>query len=165
MLWDEPTTGLDPESTRDISHLIRHMQEKYKVSSIIVTHDMICAKIVADRISVLKDGEYIISDTYKNLEKSDDEFVKSFFMEVGDEDVKNDENVKRKKDTHEDSTETNEPEKTYSNSKKENGKDIVSDVKESVKTDDKKNDIEEKKEEDTDEKGKTEKENKEKNNI
>ena len=81
MLWAEPTTGLDPETTRDISHLIRQMQNKYKVSSIVVTHDMICAKIVADRISVLKDGEYIISDTYENLEKSDNEFVRSFFSE------------------------------------------------------------------------------------
>ena len=79
MLWDEPTTGLDPETTRDISQLIRQMQDKYKASSIVVTHDMICAKIVADRISVLKDGEYIISDTYDNLEKSDNEFVRSFF--------------------------------------------------------------------------------------
>ncbi len=79
MLWDEPTTGLDPETTRDISYLIRKMQDKYKASSIVVTHDMICAKIVADRIAVLKDGEYIISDTYENLEKSEDKFVKAFF--------------------------------------------------------------------------------------
>ncbi len=82
MLWDEPTTGLDPETTRDISYLIRNMQEKYKVSSIVVTHDMICAKIVGDSISVLKDGEYIISGTYEDLEKSEDKFVKSFFNEV-----------------------------------------------------------------------------------
>ena len=82
MLWDEPTTGLDPETTRDISYLIRNMQEKYKVSSIVVTHDMICAKIVGDCISVLKDGEYIISGTYEDLEKSEDKFVKSFFKEV-----------------------------------------------------------------------------------
>lgn len=81
MLWDEPTTGLDPETTRDVSDLIRQMQDKYKVSSIVVTHDMICAKIVADRISVLKDGEFIISDTYENLERSDNKFVKSFFGE------------------------------------------------------------------------------------
>jgi phospholipid/cholesterol/gamma-HCH transport system ATP-binding protein len=83
MLWDEPTTGLDPETTRDISYLIKKMQDKYKVSSIVVTHDMICAKIVGDSISVLNDGEYIISDTYENLEKSEDRFVKSFFNENG----------------------------------------------------------------------------------
>jgi phospholipid/cholesterol/gamma-HCH transport system ATP-binding protein len=82
MLWDEPTTGLDPETTRDISHLIVDMQEKYKVSSIVVTHDMICAKIVADRIVVLKDGTYAESGTYAELEQSTDKFVHSFFEEV-----------------------------------------------------------------------------------
>ena len=82
MLWDEPTTGLDPETTRDISHLIVRMQEKYKVSSIVVTHDMICAKIVADRILVLNDGAYGTSGTYQELENSTDDFVRSFFEEV-----------------------------------------------------------------------------------
>ncbi len=82
MLWDEPTTGLDPETTRDISHLIVRMQRKYKVSSIVVTHDMICAKIVANRIVVLKDGTYTDSGTYDELESSDDDFVRSFFEEV-----------------------------------------------------------------------------------
>ena len=81
MLWDEPTTGLDPETTRDISRLIVDMQKKYGVSSIVVTHDMICAKIVADRIAVLNDGVYTSSGTYAELEKSEDEFVKSFFRE------------------------------------------------------------------------------------
>lgn len=82
MLWDEPTTGLDPETTRDISHLIVRMQRKYKVSSIVVTHDMICAKIVANRIVVLKDGTYTESGTYDELERSDDDFVRSFFEEI-----------------------------------------------------------------------------------
>ncbi len=82
MLWDEPTTGLDPETTRDISHLIVDMQKKYKVSSIVVTHDMICAKIVADRIVVLNDGTYAESGTYDELEQSPDKFVHSFFEEV-----------------------------------------------------------------------------------
>ncbi|NOS83678.1 MAG: ATP-binding cassette domain-containing protein [Ignavibacteria bacterium] len=79
MLWDEPTTGLDPATAREISNLIVDMQKKYKVSSIVVTHDMICAKIVADRIVVLKDGTYANSGTYDELVKSDDEFVRSFF--------------------------------------------------------------------------------------
>lgn len=82
MLWDEPTTGLDPETTRDISHLIVDMQKKYKVSSIVVTHDMVCAKIVADRILVLKNGIYAESGTYDELENSPDDFVRSFFGEV-----------------------------------------------------------------------------------
>lgn len=82
MLWDEPTTGLDPETTRDISHLIVRMQQKYKVSSIVVTHDMICAKIVANRIVVLNNGTYNESGTYAELENSKDNFVRSFFEEV-----------------------------------------------------------------------------------
>lgn len=82
MLWDEPTTGLDPETTRDISNLIVSMQKKYKVSSIVVTHDMICAKIVSDRILVLNDGAYGTTGTYKELENSTDVFVRSFFEEV-----------------------------------------------------------------------------------
>lgn len=82
MLWDEPTTGLDPETTRDISHLIVRMQRKYKVTSIVVTHDMICAQIVANKIVVLKNGTYTESGTYDELENSDDEFVKSFFEET-----------------------------------------------------------------------------------
>jgi phospholipid/cholesterol/gamma-HCH transport system ATP-binding protein len=94
MLWDEPTTGLDPETTRDISQLIKKMQEKYKVSSIVVTHDMICAKIVADRISVLNEGKYIITDTYENLEKSDDKFVRAFFNEEEEIEVKKENDIK-----------------------------------------------------------------------
>jgi phospholipid/cholesterol/gamma-HCH transport system ATP-binding protein len=91
MLWDEPTTGLDPETTRDISHLIVDMQKKYKVSSIVVTHDMVCAKIVADRILVLKDGIYAESGTYDELENSPDDFVRSFFGEVkGESENRND---------------------------------------------------------------------------
>lgn len=82
MLWDEPTTGLDPETTRDISHLIVRMQQKYKVSSIVVTHDMICAKIVANSIVVLKEGTYTERGTYEQLENSNDNFVRSFFEEV-----------------------------------------------------------------------------------
>lgn len=79
MLWDEPTTGLDPETTREISRLIVSMQEKYGVSSIVVTHDMLCAKIVADRIAVLHDGVYSAEGTYGELERINEDYVKSFF--------------------------------------------------------------------------------------
>lgn len=79
MLWDEPTTGLDPATAREISNLIVQMQKKYKVSSIVVTHDMECSKIVADRIVILQDGEYKHSGTFDELKSSDDEFVRSFF--------------------------------------------------------------------------------------
>lgn len=82
MLWDEPTTGLDPETTREISRLIVKMQQKYRVSSIVVTHDMICAKIVANSIVVLKEGTYTERGSYEELERSDDKFIRSFFEEV-----------------------------------------------------------------------------------
>jgi phospholipid/cholesterol/gamma-HCH transport system ATP-binding protein len=79
MLYDEPTTGLDPITSREISELILQMQKKYKTSSIIITHDIECAQITADRILVLQDGEYVAEGTYAELEKSKSEFVRSFF--------------------------------------------------------------------------------------
>ena len=56
MLYDEPTTGLDPITSTEISSLIVHIQKKYKTSSIIITHDIACTKNVADRIIVIRDG-------------------------------------------------------------------------------------------------------------
>ncbi|MDN3584197.1 ABC transporter ATP-binding protein [Mucilaginibacter flavus] len=82
MLYDEPTTGLDPVTSREISELILHMQKKYKTSSIIITHDLECARITADRIVVMNDGEYIAEGSWKELQKSDNELVKSFFNET-----------------------------------------------------------------------------------
>jgi len=82
MLYDEPTTGLDPITSREISELILHMQKKYKTSSIIITHDMECARITADRIVIMDDGEYIAEGSYKELQKSDNKIVKSFFSET-----------------------------------------------------------------------------------
>lgn len=79
MLYDEPTTGLDPATSREISKLILQMQKKYKTTSIIVTHDMECARMVSDRMVVLKEGEYIAEGTFAELQKSEDPFVKSFF--------------------------------------------------------------------------------------
>lgn len=79
MLFDEPTTGLDPITSKEISKLILDVQKKYNTSSIIITHDTECAKITANRIIVLKDGQFAAEGTYKELEKSDDEWVRSFF--------------------------------------------------------------------------------------
>lgn len=79
MLYDEPTTGLDPITSREISVLINEVQEKYNTSSIIITHDMDCARLVADRVIMLKDGEVIAEGTLEELEKSDDEWIQSFF--------------------------------------------------------------------------------------
>ncbi len=82
MLYDEPTTGLDPITSREISELILGMQKKYKTTSIIITHDMECARITADRIVIMKDGEYIAEGSFDQLKQSADEFVKSFFTET-----------------------------------------------------------------------------------
>lgn len=79
MLYDEPTTGLDPITSREISELILQMQKKYKTTSIIITHDMECARITADRIVVMKDGEYVAEGTFDKLKSSKEQFVRSFF--------------------------------------------------------------------------------------
>jgi phospholipid/cholesterol/gamma-HCH transport system ATP-binding protein len=82
MLYDEPTTGLDPITSREISELILDMQKKYKTSAIIITHDMECAKITADRVVIMNEGTYIAEGSFDELKKSDDELVRSFFNET-----------------------------------------------------------------------------------
>jgi phospholipid/cholesterol/gamma-HCH transport system ATP-binding protein len=82
MLYDEPTTGLDPITSREISELILQMQKKYKTTSIIITHDMDCAKVTSDRVVVMSDGTYVAEGTFEELQHSEDEFVKSFFLDI-----------------------------------------------------------------------------------
>lgn len=79
MLYDEPTTGLDPITSKEISELILDMQKKYGVSSIIITHDIACAKIVANRMLVMHEGVIIAEGTFDELEKSEDKLISSFF--------------------------------------------------------------------------------------
>ncbi len=79
LLYDEPTTGLDTITAKEISELIIHIQKKYKTTSIIITHDMACAKFTSDRIVILKDGIIYAEGNYESLEQSGDEWVKSFF--------------------------------------------------------------------------------------
>lgn len=80
MLYDEPTTGLDTITSREISELILAIQQKNKTTSIIITHDMACAKLTGDTIVILKDGTINAQGTYDELEKSKDEWVRSFFI-------------------------------------------------------------------------------------
>ncbi len=79
MLYDEPTTGLDPVTSKEISELILKIQKKYNTTSIIITHDMPCAKTTANRIVVLKDGKFVAEGSYEELERTDDDWVRAFF--------------------------------------------------------------------------------------
>lgn len=79
MLYDEPTTGLDPVTSDEISGLINDVQKRYKTSSIIITHDIECARNTANRIIMLKDGEVYQEGKLEAFEKSSDPLIKSFF--------------------------------------------------------------------------------------
>lgn len=79
MLYDEPTTGLDPVTSDEISALINDVQKKYKTSSIIITHDMECVRATADRVIMLQDGEVYLEGKLDEFEKSGDALIKSFF--------------------------------------------------------------------------------------
>ena len=79
ILYDEPTTGLDPITSKEISQLILDVQKKYNAASIIITHDIECARITANRMIVIKEGECTAEGTFKELSESKDEWVNSFF--------------------------------------------------------------------------------------
>ncbi|MCX6312469.1 MAG: ATP-binding cassette domain-containing protein [Bacteroidetes bacterium] len=79
ILYDEPTTGLDPVTGKEISQLMVEVQKKYNTSSVIISHDVNCVKIVANRIVLLIDGMCYTSGTYSELSNSEDPKVKQFF--------------------------------------------------------------------------------------
>ncbi len=79
LLLDEPTAGLDPITSREIDELILKLQEERDVASIVVTHDLQSAKIIADRIVLLNQGNAVIEGTFDELERSGDRFVAEFF--------------------------------------------------------------------------------------
>lgn len=79
ILYDEPTTGLDPITSKEISQLILDIQKKYNTASIIITHDIECAHIAANRIIMIKDGASKAEGTFEELSNSKDEWVRSFF--------------------------------------------------------------------------------------
>lgn len=82
MLYDEPTTGLDPTTSGEISELILDIQKKYKTSSIIITHDIACARTVANRLVMLKDGKMYKEGKLEDFETSEDKIIKSFFNSI-----------------------------------------------------------------------------------
>ena len=79
ILYDEPTTGLDPITGTEISDLIVEIQQKYKTSSIVISHDMNCVKRTADRIAILLHGICYAEGTYASLDASDDSNVRQYF--------------------------------------------------------------------------------------
>lgn len=79
IFYDEPTTGLDPITTKEISLLIKKLQQELNITSVTITHDMICAKIIADRSIFLKDGKIIYNGDLNSLFNSKDEFLRNFF--------------------------------------------------------------------------------------
>jgi phospholipid/cholesterol/gamma-HCH transport system ATP-binding protein len=79
MLYDEPTTGLDPVTSNEISLLINDIQKKNKTSSIIITHDIECVRTNADRVIMIHEGEVYAEGKIKEFENSTDGLIKSFF--------------------------------------------------------------------------------------
>jgi phospholipid/cholesterol/gamma-HCH transport system ATP-binding protein len=80
ILYDEPTTGLDPYTSREISELIVRIQEKYNASSIVVTHDLKCARTVSDQISILHDGQFIANGSFNDLKNHENPIVSNYFI-------------------------------------------------------------------------------------
>ncbi len=79
MLYDEPTSGLDPITSIEINDLINEVQERYHTSSIIITHDLTCAKSTGDRVAMLLDGRFIKVGTFSEVFSLKDERVQSFY--------------------------------------------------------------------------------------
>jgi len=79
MLYDEPTSGLDPITSAEINELINEVQEKYNTSSVIITHDLTCAKNTGNRIALLLNGKFLKVGKFEEVFESDDEHVKGFF--------------------------------------------------------------------------------------
>ncbi len=79
MLYDEPTSGLDPVTSAEIIELINEVQQKYNTSSIIITHDLTCAKNTGNRTAMLLDGRFLKIGTFDDVFDTDDEQLKGFF--------------------------------------------------------------------------------------
>jgi phospholipid/cholesterol/gamma-HCH transport system ATP-binding protein len=79
ILYDEPTTGLDTITAKEIIQLMLLIQKKYNTSSLIISHDMNCVRLASNRVAILIDGKCYATDTYKNLLKSTDSIIKQFF--------------------------------------------------------------------------------------
>src|SRR6476660_7399427 len=79
MLYDEPTAGLDPITSIEINNLINLVREKFNTTSIIITHDLTCAKNTGDRIAMLLDGKFLKQGTFEELFNTEDERIQNFY--------------------------------------------------------------------------------------
>jgi phospholipid/cholesterol/gamma-HCH transport system ATP-binding protein len=79
ILYDEPTTGLDPITAKEIIQLMRRIQDTYNTSSLIITHDVDCARVIANRMILLVDGINYVEGTFEKLSGSKDPKVQAFF--------------------------------------------------------------------------------------
>jgi phospholipid/cholesterol/gamma-HCH transport system ATP-binding protein len=79
MLYDEPTAGLDPITCTEINNLINEVQRRFKTSSIIITHDLTCAKVTGDNIAVMKEGKFIRQGNFDTVFATGDDLIKEFY--------------------------------------------------------------------------------------
>jgi phospholipid/cholesterol/gamma-HCH transport system ATP-binding protein len=79
MLYDEPTSGLDPITCIEINNLINHVRHKFNTTSIIITHDLTCAKSTGDKVAMMYDGKFIKQGTFEEVFNTDDERIKNFY--------------------------------------------------------------------------------------
>lgn len=79
MLYDEPTSGLDPVTCVEINHLINKVREQYNTASIIITHDLTCAKNTADNVAIIADGKFIAKGDFDQVFSSADERIRGFY--------------------------------------------------------------------------------------
>lgn len=79
MLYDEPTSGLDPTTSTEINELINEVQKQYNTSSVIITHDLTCAKSTGNRVAILLDGKFQKTGKFEEVFKSEEEQIKSFY--------------------------------------------------------------------------------------
>ncbi len=80
ILYDEPTTGLDPATSMEISEMILNVRKSQKATSIIITHDMNCVRMTSDRILIIRDGLIYKEGTFEQLQSLDNNWVNSFFQ-------------------------------------------------------------------------------------
>lgn len=79
MLYDEPTSGLDPITCIEINNLINHVRHKFNTTSIIITHDLTCAKSTGDRVAMMYEGKFIKQGTFEEVFNTDDERIQNFY--------------------------------------------------------------------------------------